>query len=76
VADVIDALVLFDAVLRPIRIELKLVAAFLFRLGDRDEIRTGAASLNHFVCYPLIAKPKWRVGSSKGELMIGFLMTT
>ena len=39
-ADVVDELVLFDAVLCPLGVELKLLGALLLRLGDRDESRS------------------------------------
>ena len=49
-------LVLFDAVARPLGIELKLMLALLFRFGDRDEVRTRAAAGNLFIGDSLVAK--------------------
>ena len=48
-ADLVDEPVLLDPVLRPLGIESKLVLALLARLGDGDEVGTGAAAGLDFV---------------------------
>ena len=60
--DVVDQLVLFDPILRPLGFELKLLGAFLLRLGDGHEIRTGSATVNNFICDALVAELEMAVG--------------
>ena len=55
-ADVVDELVLLDAVLCPFRLELKLLGPLLLWLGDGDEIGTGPAAVNNLAGDALVAK--------------------
>ena len=77
-ADVVDELVLFDAVLCPFRLEYGLFcrAVFLFGTRNRHEIGADAATYNLLIRDSFVVKPEMSVGSSNGELMIGFSMTT
>ena len=55
--DVVDELVLLDAVLGPLGVKLKLLA-FLLRPGDGDEIGAGPAAVNDLVGDALVGKAK------------------
>jgi hypothetical protein len=74
--NIVDELVLFDAILSPFRVELKLLT-LLLRSCDWDEkyelVRRPSICSS---VMPSSMKRKWRVGSSNGELMTGFSITT
>jgi hypothetical protein len=65
-ANVVDQLVLFDSVLRPVGIELA--------IGTKYELVRRPSAWTFVI--PSSSNLKWRVGSSKGELIMGFSMTT
>ena len=73
----VDELVFLDAVLRPLGVELKLLgpSSSAGRSGRSTELTRRRPSTISLVM-PSSVKRKWRVGSSKGELMTGFSMTT
>jgi len=75
-ANIVDQFVFFDSVLRPFCIELKLLRPFFLRLGDRHKIGAGAAAFYFFIRDSLIIEFEVTAGSSKGELIIGFSITT
>ena len=56
--DVVDELVLFDAVLGPLGVEQQLLGPLLLRLGDGDEIRTGPAAVDDLVGDALVGEPE------------------
>jgi hypothetical protein len=55
-ADVVDELRLFDAVLCPLGVKMKLVRAPLLRPGNGDQIRTYSAAVVDFIGYPFRRK--------------------
>lgn len=56
--DVVNELIFFNAVLCPLRVEWKLLRAFLFRLGDRHEIRTCPPAVVDLVGDAFLGKSK------------------
>jgi hypothetical protein len=55
--DAVDLVIRLDAVLRPFRVKLELLA-LLPGCGDRDEVRTRAPGLHDLVGDPLVAEPE------------------
>ena len=74
-ADVVDELVLLYAVLCPLGVEIKLLGSFFFgfAMGTKYELVRRPSTISFVM--PSSVNPKWRIGSSKGELMIGFSIT-
>src|SRR5262249_18774850 len=57
--NIVDQLVLFNSILRPLRVQDALLCPLFFlRLSDGHKVRTGPAALVDFVRYPLVGKSK------------------
>ena len=67
-SNIVDQLVLFDAVLRPFRIELELRLAFFTGLGDGDEVGAYTATPNDLVSDSLIGELEMLGRFRKGRI--------
>ena len=74
-ADAVDVVVLLDAVLRPFGVECELLCPSSWA-GRSGRSMADPAGFDDFVGDPFVAEAEMPSRFPKGELMIGFSMTT